>query len=110
MKILLNPIKDIADINRIARNGDFGTNCPHNTFNQVDVIAHIPVQKFAEQYGKANIDVALQTDISKPYGDFRNHGFLKRYKAKHSTQLSYLMFERMIGTFRLNSYPTVIEI
>jgi hypothetical protein len=106
--ILKNPLKDVADVNRINRNKNFGTN-QSRQFDLADIVLHVPIKSIVEHYGKANVDVVVQTCISKPYNDFYGHGFKKRYKAKYSTTIPYDMAEALYGDLSVTSFAVPVK-
>ena len=106
--ILKSPLKDVADVNRINRNKNFGTNQTRK-FEKADVVLHIPVKSIVDQYGKANVDIVIQSNISKPYKDFYGHGYNKRYKAMYSTTMPYDMAESIYGDLSVTSFAVPIK-
>ncbi len=106
--ILKNPLKDVADVNRINRNKNFGTNQTRK-FELAHTVLHVPVKSIVDSYGKANVDVVVQTRISKPYKDFYGHGFNKRYKALYSTTIPYDMAEALYGDLSVTSFAVPIK-
>ena len=106
--VLKNPLKDAADVNRINRNKNFGTN-QSRKFENADIVIHIPVKDIIQKYGKANVDVVIMSGISKPYNDFYGHGFAKRYKARYSTTMPYDMAESIYGDLSVTSFAIPIK-
>ncbi len=108
LEVLVNPISNSIDIMRVHRNKNFGSNYSTD-FTKYKVVIHAPTKKLVDEAGKSNIDVVIQTEISKPYNDFYGHGFNRRYKAKYSVLMPYDMAEAIYGSLYTTGFPLPIK-
>ena len=111
MNILKIALKEYYDVDRVHNNKNFGSNSTthFNNISNADVVLHIPVKSILKVMGPDNAWVVVQTGISKPMNDFYGHGFIARFKVKHSARMPYKMVEAMYGDLTVNSMPMAIK-